>query len=261
MPGTTWPVDGYPPGSSRDYWGIPVSMPFPGLDTSSAVRSRSSSRSPPDASTCAFSSSLTTTVSNQRSMRRFGISPRRATPRGQSLIFCTAPRSAALLPQAASHVRGTPQLPRVPSLIPRSRATSAIGRPEWTTNSTASALYSWVYFRRAEPTAIPLLVDRRTTWCGVYGSGRSSVCVRAGRGAWQMRDRAAGRAQAARTPATHACSSHQPTDQPGQPGFHKPTPTAVCRERIVSSTALESSGTARGRRACRVPGRPCSSSR
>jgi hypothetical protein len=50
MPDTTWPISGYPPGSSRDYWDAPVSVPLPGLDTSSAVRSRSPSRSPPDAS-------------------------------------------------------------------------------------------------------------------------------------------------------------------------------------------------------------------
>src|ERR1022692_4781101 len=27
MPGTTWPVNGYPPGSSRGYWDAPVPMP------------------------------------------------------------------------------------------------------------------------------------------------------------------------------------------------------------------------------------------
>jgi hypothetical protein len=45
MPDTTWPANGYPPGSSRGYWGAPVSMPSTGLDTSSAVRSRSPSLS------------------------------------------------------------------------------------------------------------------------------------------------------------------------------------------------------------------------
>jgi hypothetical protein len=44
---------------------------------------RSPSRSPPDASHDAFSSSLTTTVFSQRSMRWFGASLRRATPKGQ----------------------------------------------------------------------------------------------------------------------------------------------------------------------------------
>ena len=100
MPGTTWPINGHPPGLSRGYWGAPVSMPSTGLDTSSAVRSRSPSRSPPDAISRAVSSSLTTTVINQRSMRWFDASPRRATPKGQqSFISCTAPRSITPLPQ------------------------------------------------------------------------------------------------------------------------------------------------------------------
>ena len=43
----------------------------------------SSSQSLPDASWTPFSSSLTTTVFSQRSMRRFGASPRRAAPKGQ----------------------------------------------------------------------------------------------------------------------------------------------------------------------------------
>ena len=72
-----------------------------GLDTSTAVRLRSPSRSPPDAITRAFSSSLTTTVFSQRSMRWLDASPRRATPKGhQSFISCTAPRSVTPLPQS-----------------------------------------------------------------------------------------------------------------------------------------------------------------
>jgi hypothetical protein len=54
-----------------------------GSGTSATIRSRSPSRSPPDAFHDAFSSSLTTTVFSQRSMRRFGASLRRATPKGQ----------------------------------------------------------------------------------------------------------------------------------------------------------------------------------
>ena len=44
--------------------------------------------------TCAFSSSLTTTVFSQRSMRRFDVSPRRATPKGHNLhhLHSTASR-------------------------------------------------------------------------------------------------------------------------------------------------------------------------
>jgi hypothetical protein len=110
MPGTAWPVNGLPPGSSRGYWVAPVLMPFPGLDTSSAVRSRSPSRSLPDPSTGAFSSSLTTTVFSQRSMRWLDASPRRATPEGQqSSIFRTAPRINRLLPHpTSSRSRHTP---------------------------------------------------------------------------------------------------------------------------------------------------------
>ena len=109
-----------------------------GLDTSTAVRLRSPSRSPPDAITRAFSSSLTTTVFSQRSMRRLDASPRRATPKGhQSFISCTAPQSATRYPSAASCVRGTPQFPSVPSLTPRSRATCAIGFPVSRTSRTA----------------------------------------------------------------------------------------------------------------------------
>src|SRR5437660_9642246 len=63
------------------------------------------------------------------------------------------------------------QLPSVPSLIPRSRAISAIGRPELIANSTASALYSAVNFRRVDPTSVFLLVDHRATSMTVYGSG------------------------------------------------------------------------------------------
>ncbi len=91
-PDTAWPISGHPPGSSRRLLASPVLMSSSCFDASSAVRSRSPSRSPPDASKCAFSSSLTTTVTNQRSMRRFDASPRRATPKGQqSFITCTAP--------------------------------------------------------------------------------------------------------------------------------------------------------------------------
>src|ERR1017187_10336600 len=70
-----------------------------GLDTSAAVRLRSPSRSPPDAIMRAFSSSLTTTVFSQRSMRWLDASPRRATPKGhQSFISRTAPQSVTRYP-------------------------------------------------------------------------------------------------------------------------------------------------------------------
>src|SRR5205814_8135158 len=82
-PDTTWPVSGHPPGSSRSRRHTPVPMSSQSFGTSATIRSRSPSRSPPAASTDAFSSSLTTTVSSQRSMRRLEASLRRATPKGQ----------------------------------------------------------------------------------------------------------------------------------------------------------------------------------
>src|SRR5271166_5504901 len=64
------------------------------------------------------------------------------------------------------------QFPNVPSLIPRSRAISAIGLPELINNSTASALNSGVNFRRVEPITVLLLVDNHSTSVTVYGSDR-----------------------------------------------------------------------------------------
>ena len=76
MPDTAWPASGHPPGSSQDAKHRPgsdvICLDF---DTSAVNRLRSSSRSLPDASNDAFSSSLTTTVPSQRSMRRFEITP------------------------------------------------------------------------------------------------------------------------------------------------------------------------------------------
>lgn len=77
------------------------------FDTSAAIHLRSPFQSPPDASFDAFSSSLTTTVFSQRSMRRFGASPRRATPKGQTFISRTAPFSEAVLLPTPFHVQDT----------------------------------------------------------------------------------------------------------------------------------------------------------
>src|SRR6266571_8090155 len=75
------------------------------FDTSTAVRLRSPSRSPPDTSPGAFSSSLTTTVVNQPSMRRFDATPRRATPKGhQSFIF----HAAAHRSRSPTYIRTSP---------------------------------------------------------------------------------------------------------------------------------------------------------
>src|SRR6266511_1808709 len=108
MPDTAWPVNGHPPDLSRKFLSPPVLMPSVRFDTSSAVHSRSSSWSPPDASTDAFSSSLTTTVINQRSMRWFDISPRRATSKGHTFITCTAPhQETPLRPPPSAFVAHT----------------------------------------------------------------------------------------------------------------------------------------------------------
>jgi hypothetical protein len=93
MPDTTWPVSGHPPGSSRS------SEDSPGFDvvsTFSTPQQRSPSWSPPDTSTGAFSTSLTTTVFSQRSMWWFEASPRRAAPKGQTFISHAAPHQEAL---------------------------------------------------------------------------------------------------------------------------------------------------------------------
>jgi hypothetical protein len=55
MPGTAWPVTGFPPDSSWDLVPAPVLMPpETNFDTSTAIRLRSPSRSPPDASCAPF---------------------------------------------------------------------------------------------------------------------------------------------------------------------------------------------------------------
>ena len=55
MPGTAWPVAGYPPDSSWSLVRAPVLMPSQtNFDTSIAIRLRSPSRSPPDASGAPF---------------------------------------------------------------------------------------------------------------------------------------------------------------------------------------------------------------
>ena len=66
--------------------------------------------------TCAFSSSLTTTVFSQRSMRRFDVSPRRATPKGHNLhhLHSTASRRPPYI-RTPLRAHGAPKL--IPALI------------------------------------------------------------------------------------------------------------------------------------------------
>jgi hypothetical protein len=80
-PGTAWPVDGHPPGSSRDRHcghgsdAVSLSRRLSGGSLASAFPA------PARGSHAAFSASLTTTVFSQPSMRRLG-PPRRAAPKG-----------------------------------------------------------------------------------------------------------------------------------------------------------------------------------
>ncbi len=66
------------------------------LDTSTAIHSRSPSWSPPDASPAPSPHRSPPRPHDQRSMRRFEASPRRATPKGQTFIGCTAPPSPTI---------------------------------------------------------------------------------------------------------------------------------------------------------------------
>ena len=120
MPDTTWPVSGHPPGSSRS------SEDSPGFDvvsTFSTPQQRSPSWSPPDTSTGAFSTSLTTTVFSQRSMWWFEASPRRAAPKGQTFISHAAPHQEAL-PTSSSPPRSWHTSSRTCSRVACSQHTS-----------------------------------------------------------------------------------------------------------------------------------------
>jgi hypothetical protein len=119
MPGTTWPVSGCPPGSSRSYWGAPVSMPSPGLrwfDASPAGRRRRASNP-------------SSPAQHHDQLTRYPTWPPR--------------------------VRGAPQFPKVPGLIPRSAATWAIGFPVSRTIRTAPSRNSRSNRRRFSGMAHP----------------------------------------------------------------------------------------------------------
>jgi hypothetical protein len=102
-PGTTWPVIGHPPGSSRENSQTPAfdatsillttpqqRTPAPGHP--GQTLSGTSSWSPPDASSAPSPRSLTTTVFSQRSTGWFSAFPRRTTLEGQQAsISSTAP--------------------------------------------------------------------------------------------------------------------------------------------------------------------------
>src|SRR5918997_1172957 len=111
MPDTAWPVSGHPPDSSRNTPHAPVSMSPVSVTT---LHQRFACARLPDPYLTpyngAFSSSLTTKVFSQRSMRRFDASPRSATPKGHNLHLprSTTSRSSAytikLLSMFGTHV-------------------------------------------------------------------------------------------------------------------------------------------------------------
>jgi hypothetical protein len=105
MPDTAWPIGGHPPGSSQRHSTAPVSMPSACFDTSSAVRSRSPSRPPPDASTCAFPrrSPRRSSANAARAVRSL---PRRTAPKGHK------PSSPAQHRIQQGHLPMGPPLPR-----------------------------------------------------------------------------------------------------------------------------------------------------
>src|ERR1019366_2348306 len=115
---------------------------------------------------CAFSSSLTTTVISQRSMRWFDASPRRATPKGHNLhhLHSTASRSPTyieLLSALVAHPRSSKfGLSRKRSGQPGAfagllsfcrsarRAKSAPGRDACATENTRRSFRPWTRCRR-----------------------------------------------------------------------------------------------------------------
>ena len=94
MPGTAWPVTGSPPDSSWNLVLVPVLMPpETNFDTSTAIRLRSPSRSPPDASCAPFP-----TRSRQRSSANAAVGgltplPEERRRRATTFIFHAAAQS------------------------------------------------------------------------------------------------------------------------------------------------------------------------
>ena len=104
-PDTAWPISRHPSGSSRDHLNAPVLMSAEDFRRFSSERLP---RPPPDASSSAFSSSLTTTVFSQRSMRSFEASPCSAAPAGPvSSIVHAAPHQRTLSTSSPLCVRDT----------------------------------------------------------------------------------------------------------------------------------------------------------
>ena len=116
MPDATRPISGHPPGPSRSTPHTPRFRRHFDFDndTSPAISTFETAHRLPDphlTHPCAFSVSLTTTVFSQRSTRRFGASPRRATPKGPTFISRTAPHQrtspTSPVPLCVRDTRGT----------------------------------------------------------------------------------------------------------------------------------------------------------
>lgn len=79
MPDTTWAVNGYPPGSSRDTWSASVLMSSESLSTRHRRFALARLLGPHlPRSRRDFSATLSTPALDQRTLRRFAASPRRA---------------------------------------------------------------------------------------------------------------------------------------------------------------------------------------
>src|SRR6516225_209170 len=108
MPGTAWPVTGCPPDSSWSLVLTPVLMPpKTNFDTSAAIRLRSPSRSPPDASCAPFP-----TRSRQRSSANAAVGgltplPEERRRRATTFIFHAAAQSIEV-----THLHSDPSLLR-----------------------------------------------------------------------------------------------------------------------------------------------------
>ena len=170
MPDTTWPIGGHPPGSSRDRIDTPVPMSSLTFDTSTAIRLRSPSRSPPDTLTGAFSSSFTTTVFSQRSTRWFGTSRRRAVPKGHTFISHTAPHQEPRLHDQAplsafvAHQEfwNHPARPPATRLTKRHCCATRAERSRWVGNDSLDVLLCRRW-RTCGPPASPCGGRRQTT--------------------------------------------------------------------------------------------------
>ncbi len=96
------------------------------LDTSTAIHLRSPSWSPPDASPAPSPHRSPPRPHDQGSMRRFEASPRRATPKGQTFISCTAPPSPTITHSSRPPTLVAHQVLIIaPPLIPRPSVFSA----------------------------------------------------------------------------------------------------------------------------------------